>query len=1322
MRKMRLLFLMAAILFIPGRTFPAEGQEAKESGGLIFYLPFEDSFAPSIAGDPTYRITGKNKDGLKFGEGVRGKCLIGGMNDYRYTFRAAENINRNEGTISMWVKPLNWDGAKEEFLGKHDFFALWGSNRYLVLYKYTGYLQVVIRSAPGKEWSVRGGLAVLKKGKWVHLAVTWKDGVWRLYADGVRQKEIPDIEAPDFSPMTMFVGPCSGQTGGGTPNTAYDELRIYDRRLSEAEIRELMWRDSAEYIPPQITVPLVEKTPVKVDGVLSPGEWRQAAGVTGLIRFGGIYRSGQPRFRLAADSDNFCLAWQIEHGSEPLTQDSIGRDSAVYFDDSIEVFIDPLADGDSSKLVQFIGNPRGTFYDSLGGNKSWDADLKYASIDDNGVWTAELAIPWKELAGVKPSDGRRLRINLCRNAAGGGGFSSITRVRGLYADPERFAWITLSKSPPVAQIKKLGKLQYGRIDLDANILNLAGEKRRVAVRLQLSKEGRTPGLAAAPTVLLEKVLHLAPSASEKVVLSRIVYDESVRELRVSIRDEDGARVLYEAQLPISISTDFEMSYLPSPRRGAFTVTIDPLYSSQFIEPQKVAIDIRPKGAGEPSSLIKTVTVKQGSKREAVFPEAEVPAGRDEIVAALLDASGKRIKEKRISFFKPFRPAEWEVGPRPGTEPGVPPPWTPVTLKKNVVEIWGRTIFFADALLPVAMTSQGRPLLAGPMSLRLKEKGKDVDLRGLPFKVLNRDEESIDIETGSASARASVKVKTHIEFDGVMRLDLVIDPGENKLKVDYLSLVIPLNPQVAAQYAQPGLFKMLPDGRSEFGFAWCPWIGDDRAGLCWFAEGMAGWNLKDAGKAVVVERSEERASFEVKMIDKPTLIDKPLTLTFGLLPTPFKPLPKDYQIRDFQGWNPPYFKKIGWSEKLYSKELYSMVFPNNVFFDPIWYMARRDARPSGDRPPEKVWKKGYEGGWSGLPKNLEEAGHCKVVWSQFTTVGIGSASPYYNYYGADWGTVPTGINWQGGGGYMHVCIRSAWADCLVKGIEIMAEHGIPGQYFDTGAISACRNTAHGCGYTARDGTLKRTLPLFAARSAKKRMRKILYNHFGRNGRPTYISTLCNGNYQFPMLTFDDAVIIGEEWNGRLSATMNDHTRVIDRDRWRVKCGPEKWGFFVLPLFCNLGVGDREEAQRTGELLRLVAGTPVWPGYMDGNFYRRSLEPLVDFGVREGLDFWPWWRSRSLVGRTHDTTEVGIYRKRQELLLVVGSFADAAVEEVLELKLQKLGFSGGAVEAFDQYNKEPIKADGGRLGFSLEGKHFRMITLKMTGQGRSRGDGT
>jgi hypothetical protein len=276
---------------------------------------------------------------------------------------------------------------------------------------------------------------------------------------------------------------------------------------------------------------------------------------------------------------------------------------------------------------------------------------------------------------------------------------------------------------------------------------------------------------------------------------------------------------------------------------------------------------------------------------------------------------------------------------------------------------------------------------------------------------------------------------------------------------------------------------------------------------------------------------------------------------------------------------------------------------------------------------------------------------------------------------------------------------------------MAEKGIPGQYYDTGALSPCRNTAHGCGYLSRDGQLQRTLPLFAAREMKKRQYKILYNQFGKQGKPFFIGTLCNDDPQLPMLTFDDAIMIGEEWNGRLSATMNDHTQIISRDQWRVQCGSAKWGFYVLPLPCYIGVSDKEQAMRTSELLRLVAGTPVWPGYMDWSTYRKSLEPLRAFGVEKGLPFWACWQSKAVVGRREATTEVAVYRNANDLLLIVGNFADQPAKESLQLHLDRLGLSDARVtSASDVYGQQPVTINDNRLETQIAPKHFQMILVQ------------
>lgn len=463
---------------------------------------------------------------------------------------------------------------------------------------------------------------------------------------------------------------------------------------------------------------------------------------------------------------------------------------------------------------------------------------------------------------------------------------------------------------------------------------------------------------------------------------------------------------------------------------------------------------------------------------------------------------------------------------------------------------------------------------------------------------------------------------------------------------------------------------------------------------------------------MVERRPRGNTLRIMMIDQPTQISEALTLTFGLLPTPFRPLPADHAVRDFQRyWN----QTRPWPAELYTRDLYFLLgATQRVFFDPLMYTRRTRIGMTADAPADQVWQEKYRRDWNPLPAAMVDEGHCAVAWSQLNTVGIGPANRYYEYFGVDWGVWPAGLSWQGSAqvSYINVCPNSGWADALVEGVRIMADHGIPGQYFDTGTVSPCRNTTHGCGYVDRQGKPRRSLPIFAARELKKRMYKILYDRFGRHGEPIYISTLSNGDLQLPILTFDHAAVSGEEWNGRLSKTMNDYTRIITREQWRFKFGSRKWGFMHVPLPAYSGNDPQsEEAFRTLALFRLAGQTPFWPGYVNQKMYQRALRILLDFGVNEGLTAWPFWETATLVARQHAEIEVAVYRRGDVLLLIAANFSGQPVDSRLSLNLAELGLAGHRVTAAEElYRGDAVAVQDAAIRVGLEAKSFAMVRIE------------
>jgi len=671
-------------------------------------------------------------------------------------------------------------------------------------------------------------------------------------------------------------------------------------------------------------------------------------------------------------------------------------------------------------------------------------------------------------------------------------------------------------------------------------------------------------------------------------------------------------------------------------------------------------------------------------------------GDDEIVVIVKEPGIVEEQRTIVPFHRPERPAEWEID-RPGREPGVPPPWIPVTLQGNTLSLWGRTVTFGTSLLPVQMTSQGIPMLTEPIRMISGKENEPMPLQDESCKAVRKDTEGIEVETraiGPDNLRISSKIRT--EFDGVMRVDLTIIPPKHGVTLNRLAVRIPLSGNVATQYVLDNRFAFLPFGRSVFGRTTHLWIGNDDAGLCWFTENFAGWNLPDDGSGgIVINRTERETTLQIWMIDVPTRITTPLTFTFGLLATPCKPLPKDWQMRDFQGYNPGHYKKIGFTEEDYAREQYYQIFSQDVFFDPVLLTWRK---PSEREPREDLRK-------------LRENGHNCVAWSQFTTVGRNV--PDYCYYGEEWRVFPSGANWQGAGGInlFAVCPKSSWGDCLVKGVEKMAQIGFNGQYFDTGTLSLCRNPFHGCGYLSRDGRMERTIPFFAAREIKKRIYKVLYKEFGAKGQPFYISTLCNGDLQWPMLTFDTAVVSGEEWNGRLADDL-DYTKILTLPEWRVKFWPVKWGFIHVPIpsLADLDSWENRTAFETLSIYRLSAGTPIWP-CQNPFMYVKLWRVQRAFGVQEGLEFHPCWESPPYITAVNKKTTVAFYRNENELLVTVCNFDEKPVDELLTFTLKKIGLAGMIREAFDLYHEEKIAVRENILSFPMEPKTFRMIRVTM-----------
>lgn len=218
------------------------------SNGLLAHYPFSGN-ANDISGNNfnavnfgatlTTDAKGNSNSAYEF-NGIASHILL--PSNTKFNFAPTDSF-----TISCWVQPyqnLNWNN--QALLVKSSFDinpqnANWSYGLYVAIDKaMSGYANNSFLNAT----------TALQQNKcWYHLVVTYKNGIWHLYVNG-------KLEAQDLS-QTKFITQDASVTSvvaigkkGGAANGDYykgklDEVRIYDRNLSNLEVDALYQLDKS---------------------------------------------------------------------------------------------------------------------------------------------------------------------------------------------------------------------------------------------------------------------------------------------------------------------------------------------------------------------------------------------------------------------------------------------------------------------------------------------------------------------------------------------------------------------------------------------------------------------------------------------------------------------------------------------------------------------------------------------------------------------------------------------------------------------------------------------------------------------------------------------------------------------------------------------------------------------------------------------------------------------------------------------------------------------------------------------------------------------
>lgn len=637
----------------------------------------------------------------------------------------------------------------------------------------------------------------------------------------------------------------------------------------------------------QLTIPSCSVLP-NVDGRIGEGEWDVAAPVGGFMLLGGDkLATVQPEAWLAWHERGLLLAVLVPlpPGQKARAQ-ATDFDGTVWADDSVELHVDRGHKHD--RHYQFVVNALGTKFDSLAGDKTYNASWQAAATNEPGQWACELLIPWAAMGGEAPQPGDCDGLNLAINASNLGGILTLSPLRAGLHEPAGFAHATYTDGPAAG---------WRGLDLRENAATAVVLKARDA-EVVLTVDGE-PRAATEPPAS-------GPAASRRdVVLPLNLPQEQgftrAGQYPVGLRVRAGAQTLLVQRGLLAVGPPVELRVSAYTQRQELAVTVA-LQAGSFPWSDST-VELQLWADGKPV-LERTIERPPDSgAARAILRADEMPAGTFQVrVTARNTQSGQTFTTER-TLTDPLRP-EW-LGTREGLTEAVPAPWTPLQVQGDSVQPWGRTYRFAGSPLPTEVITRDASVLAGPVRLTGRVNGRLLTWQGSPVRFRSRRPATVVLTGTQTSAALALSGTTTVEYDGMIRTDLELWPVNGEANIQELTLEVPLKAQHARYlYHFPGAWgtvansAFLPPEGWAHGFKPFVWLGDEDRGFSWFCESDQNWFPLDTDDMLVIARRDDVVTLKCRLIRADQRLSGPLRYTFGFEATPCKQPDKtvwDYRI-------------------------------------------------------------------------------------------------------------------------------------------------------------------------------------------------------------------------------------------------------------------------------------------------------------------------------------------------------------------------------------------------------------------------------------------
>ena len=1248
---------------------------------LLFYCNFDGSANATFSRGES---AAKCVVPPEFQPGVRGQAVVIGGNtsgvqtivndlptntlqELNCCYAPDKNLDVHRGSVSFWVKPLDWDGNTKGF---NVLFYTQAGKNFFQLYKFfSDDLFLFLRGDQDKGWtSVENRMRYWKTGEWHHVVATWGLDELKMYIDGARvcSRKVR-VPLDNTTPVQPFsVGPGGAWKHAFVGRSLVDEFRIHDRPLSDDEVVSLYRQDSAAVEIDSGLVTVGQKTPV-LDGKINDFEY--AFSGSGFNDLKGYISPQQGFYYFSYDRSNLYLAVSSDIGAEkpaPVME----RDGAFESSERVEVYLVP--EPAEKSLYRFVLTSSGGIYDEKNGEKQWNsAGLKLAGNVSNGVWIAEAVIPFADLGLKAAPDSQKWRVNIGRVFVSPPAAVAIAPVKGALDDQSQFITLVFRPDAPLIRIASWTNMvkEQTAEDVSVQTTNNLAEitlERISDTTLAYGLRSRSSPLVSKGKATPQKSQVWSMQQDFILGESRIVEKAGGKETTLYVR-----KTIYENDDPMRtffLYTQAKKRLFVSAWHKA-----EANIRARFLKPDGTcafeAIQPIPKDSAYFNALFdldfgKLIPGDYTIKIDYVAPDGKALETWEQAI---------RIPKPDDPMFKPYVDPEADK---------VPAPWTPLKSGGEKVAMWGREYDFSKGFLFSSLKSQGEEILAGPAALRLDgETLSPSGEVGLDKKagtdMLAEWEKKADL----GKIKVESRIRTH--FDGYCEVAMTVSPAGKEQVIKSLSLDIPLRPE-AATLVRDNRISFLDKSRSGAvtdgwhqdlfnGRGYFIWVGNDRVGFNWLAPDLANWSCRKTEKSVEIVRQGDASILRFNLADTPANWAEARTIKFGFILTPSRPL--DQKIhrmrnhRDLQMWCQPWeyfavpdYDTASRAEIERETKRYGLD-PKEVFL----YMGIGLTSPF---MPEWAW---WEEEWRGNSKFGEWTGN-------FKDPKIRGRACYTG------GTGPTYLNFLQN--KRRIFFEKARTPITPKARNY---------YFDTGATTAGW-------YREQDINV--------------------YRMIRRTGPEAKIWGHQGWLRSMPMQHFTDIICGGEGIEGMLEKD-GGYYNILTPEMFRATFSPRIWG--IKMVFLYMGFGRDPEKDLNFSLDKPEYRKSVFHAYgyclvhdvdictetaLDARLIREVMQPMWAaqdvLGWDERIVFHPYWEQGAvkLVSPQSSRIMASAYTKDGKMLLAILNDTDKEETVRLELDLGKLGAKEG-LNGHDVWVPEDKFTLASRWEVKLPPRGFRLI---------------